>query len=129
MNIKEFFFSWGLVFLSAFFDSYAAYIVKTQFNKLGKIDFSSFKSIIEYLLTFFQNPILLTAVITFAAAPALWFVALNRLDLSLAYPVLVGLHLGFVLFFGVYFLGEGMSVNKGIGCGLVLLSLLFFYKS
>jgi multidrug transporter EmrE-like cation transporter len=127
--MREFFLSWGLVFLSALFDSYAAFIVKTQFNKLGKIDFSSFANVLDYMITFFKNPVLLTAIATFVAAPGLWFVALNRLDLSIAYPVLVGFHLIFVLFLGIAFLGEGLNLNKTIGCGLVLLSLYFFYKN
>lgn len=126
--MKDFLLSWGFVFFAALFDSYAAFIVKTQFNKLGKIDFSSIKSVLKYIYVFVQNPILLTALITFFAAPALWFIALNRLDLSVAYPVLVGFHLVFVLIFGIVFLSEGMTVNKGIGCALVLLSLYFFYK-
>jgi multidrug transporter EmrE-like cation transporter len=126
--MKDFFLSWGLIFLSALFDSYAAFIVKTQFIKLGKIDFSSFKSVLKYLYVFFQNPILFTAIITFFAAPALWFIALNRIDLSVGYPVLVGFHLVFVLIFGIVFLSEGMTVNKAIGCFLILLSLYFFYK-
>jgi multidrug transporter EmrE-like cation transporter len=126
--MKDLIFSWGLIFLSALCDSYAAFIVKTQFNKLGKIDFSSFKSVLKYLYIFFQNPILFTALLTFFAAPALWFVALNRIDLSVGYPVLVGFHLVFVLVFGILFLGEGMTVNKAIGCVLILLSLYFFYK-
>lgn len=127
--MREFFISWGLVFLSALFDSYAAFIVKTQFNKLGKINFSSINAIVDYMWVFIKNPILLTAIATFVAAPAMWFIALNRLDLSVAYPVLVGFHLIFVLFFGVFFIGEGMSINKLIGCLLVLLSLYFFYKN
>lgn len=127
--MKEFFISWGLVFLSALFDSYAAFIVKTQFNKLGKINFSNLNEIIDYMWVFIKNPILLTAIATFVAAPAMWFIALNRLDLSVAYPVLVGFHLVFVLVFGVFFIGETMSINKAIGCLLVLLSLYFFYKN
>ena len=126
--MKAFFLSWGLVFLSALFDSYAAFIVKTQFNKLGKMDFSSFKSIFEYLLTFFHNPILLSAVIAFVAAPGMWFIALNRLNLSVAYPVLVGFHLIFVLIFGVIFLKEDMTTSKAIGTSLILIGMLFFYK-
>ena len=128
MGIKGFMLSWGMVFLSALFDSYAAYIVKTQFNKLGKMDFSSWKGFYDYMIVFFKNPIMLTALVTFVAAPAMWFVALNKLDLSVAYPVLVGFHLLFVLFFGVLFLDEGMTTNKAIGSLLVLVSLYFFNR-
>ena len=127
--MKNLFISWGLIFLSALFDSYAAFIVKTQFNKIGKIDFSSIRSVSDYIFKFFQNPILLTAIITFFAAPALWFIALNRINLSTGYPVLVSFHLIFVLIFGIAFLNEGMTVNKAIGCVLVLSSLYFFYKN
>jgi hypothetical protein len=68
--MREFFLSWGLVFLSALFDSYAAFIVKSQFNKLGKIEFSNFSIVLDYLITFFKNPILLTAIATFVSSPA-----------------------------------------------------------
>jgi len=54
--------------------------------------------------------------------------ALNRIDLSIGYPILVGFHLVFVLLFGVFALNEGMSWNKLIGVLLVGLSLYFFYK-
>jgi multidrug transporter EmrE-like cation transporter len=127
--MKNFLFSWGLIFLSALFDSYAAFIVKTQFNKLGKISFDNIDSVTGYMTNFLKNPILLTAIITFFAAPALWFVALNRIDLSIGYPILVSFHLIFVLIFGILFLNEVMTINKIIGCLLVLSSLYFFYKN
>ena len=119
---------WLLIFLSALLDSYAAFIVKTKFNELGKIDFSSFKSFFDYIWQFVQSPILLTAIIAFVSAPGLWFLALNRINLSTGYPILVGFHLVFVLVFGVFLLSEDFDVYKGIGTGLVLLSLYFFAK-
>ena len=118
---------WFLVFLSALFDSYAAFIVKKQYNQLGEIDYKTFKGFTEYMWVFVQSPILLTAVVTFVAAPALWFLALNRLELSVAYPVLVGLHLIFVLIAGMFFLGEPITMGKGVGTALIFASLFFFY--
>ena len=126
--MKNFLLSWGLVFFSALFDSYAAFIVKRKFNQLGSIDFTSFHSFVKYISIFIKDPVLLTAVFTFVTAPALWFFALNRLHLSVAYPVLIALHLLFILFFGVFFLGELMTAKKMIGIALVVLSLFFFYK-
>jgi multidrug transporter EmrE-like cation transporter len=126
---KTIWLTWGIVVLSALFDSYAAFIVKGQFNNLGKINFSSISSVFDYLLIFLKNPILLSAAITFLLAPALWFLALNRLDLSLAYPILVGFHLIFVLFFGVLFLNEPFNLNKILGSICIFISLIFFYKS
>jgi multidrug transporter EmrE-like cation transporter len=126
--MKVFFQTWGLIILSAFLDSYAAYIVKVQFNKLGAMDLSSVRSIASYLWQFVQHPILLSAIIAFVMAPGLWFLALNRMDLSVGYPALVGFHLIFILVFGLCFLGEAMTMNKAIGTSLIFVSLYFLYK-
>lgn len=126
--MKHFLLTWGLIFFSALFDSYAAFIVKSRFNELGHIDYSSTRSVINYLLSFFRSPLLITAMITFAAAPALSFFALNRMELSISYPIMVGFHVVFFFIFGTFFLGEGLNVNKIIGIVLVFLSLYFFYK-
>ncbi len=127
--MKTFMSSWGLIVLSAFLDSYAAFIVKTKFNDLGKINYNSASAVLEYLLNFVRSPLLVTAIIAFVSAPGLWFLALNRIDLSVGYPILVGFHLIFILIFGVSFLGEPFDVNKLIGTFFIFFSLYFFYRS
>ena len=126
--MRGFFLTYGLIIISALLDSYAAFIVKTKFNELGHIDFSSIKSFFGYVFTLLKSPLLLSAVVAFVGAPGLWFLALNRIDLSLGYPVLVGFHLIFILIFGLFFLNEPFNYNKLIGCGLIVASLYFFYK-
>ncbi len=121
--------SWGLIILSALFDSYAAAVVKWKFNDLGPLDYSSTKAVLHYVSRFVQSPLLLTAAITFCLAPGFWFFALNRMDLSVGYPTLVGFHLIFILIFGVLFLGESMTQAKTIGVTLIFVSLYFLFKS
>ncbi len=128
LTMKTFLLSWGLIIISALFDTYAAFIVKMKFNQLGPIDFSSFQSVLKYLMTFLKSPILISAVITFALAPCLWFLALNRLDLSIGYPSLVGFHLVFILIFGIFFLGEPLTLGKVTGVVLVMISFFFLHK-
>lgn len=120
--------SWGLVVGAALFDSYAAFVVKLKFNQLGKIDLSSLSSFLQYMTTFLKSPLLLSAIVTFCLAPGLWFLALNRLELSSAYPVLVGIHLLCVLLFGVGVLGEQLTVSKAIGTGLVFVAMYLFHR-
>lgn len=127
--MKGFILSWGIIFLSALFDSYAAYVVKYKFNELGKFNFDSFQSFWLYFSKFFGSPLLLSGIVAFAFAPALWFIALNRVDLSVGYPVLVVFHLLFVILTGQFLLGESINIYKIIGTVLILLSLFFFYKS
>ena len=122
--MKQFFLSWGLIILSAFFDSYAAYVVKKEFNYVGEIDFSSFKAFFLYVFKFVQSPLLLSALVAFVLAPGLWFIALNKIDLTIGYPLLVGFHLVFILLFGFYLLDESMSIYKIIGCALLMVSII-----
>lgn len=120
--------SWTLVVFAALFDSYAAFVVKLKFNELGKMDLSSVSSFLSYMTSFIKSPLLFTAILTFCLAPGLWFLALNRLELSSAYPVLVGLHLLCVLVFGVGVLGEELTVSKAIGTLLVFIAMYLFHR-
>ena len=122
--------TWGLVILSAFLDSYAAFIIKGRFNQVGEIDFSSIKSFLNYMFEFIKNPWLFSALVTFVAAPAVWFVALNKLDITAAYPISIACHFFFIFFFGTFFLGEEINLMKIIGTALIAASFFFFsYKT
>ena len=121
-------FSWALLMFAALLDSYASFIFKMKFNELGHFDFSSSQKLLNYIAQLVKSPILLTAVGTFCLAPFLWFVALNRIDLSVGYPALVGFHLIFIMAFGVLLLGETFTVQKMIGLILVILSFYFLYE-
>ena len=120
--------SWILVILSALFDSYTSFIVKSQMNLVGKMEYNSLRSILSYLWNFFQSPLLLTALLTFILAPVLWFFSLNHLNLSSAYPILISLHLLFVLIFGVAFLEEQFTINKAAGFFFLLISIILLYN-
>jgi multidrug transporter EmrE-like cation transporter len=122
--------TWGLVILSAFLDSYAAFIIKGRFNQVGEIDFSSTKAFFKYMFEFIKNPWLFSALVTFVAAPAVWFVALNKLDITAAYPISIACHFFFIFFFGTFFLGEEINLMKIIGTVLIAVSFFFFtYKT
>ena len=116
---------WLLIICSALFDSYAAFVVKMKFNELGPMPRGSFPEFLSYMVKFVQNPLLATALATFIIAPGLWFLALNRVNLSVGYPTLVAFHLFFVLVFGLCFLGESLTVHRMIGIALIGLSLYF----
>jgi len=118
----------ALIFSSALLDSLSAYIVKSQFNKLGRINIDSFSNVLTYLITFFKNPVLLLALLAFFLAPCLWFFALNKLELSTAYPILVGFHLVFVMIIGLVLLGEQVTPSKIFASILIGLSVWILYK-
>lgn len=124
--MKIFLLSWGLIILAALFDSYAAFIVKSRFNELGELNFNSLKSIIDYLFNFIKSPLILSGVLAFALAPILWFVALNKIEVSVGYPILVAFHLIFIVLFATLLLGEAITISKVIGMILIIFALFLF---
>ena len=126
--MKSIYLSWLLIFLAAFFDSYASFVVKKEFNTIGPIDFSSLRSFFNYIVNFIKSPWLLSALVAFISAPFLWFIALDKINLTVGYPVLVGFHLVFVLVLGFFFLNEEVTKFKILGCIFLIISLILISK-
>lgn len=120
---------WILVLCSACFDSYAAIVVKRQLNLVPAPQWTSLRSIIEFCWRMISSPELLVGLTLFVSAPALWFLALQRLPLTTAYPVLVAIHLLLVLFGGWYVLSEQVSPAKAVSCLLLIASIILMYLS
>ena len=93
---------WFLIFLAALFDSYASYVVKYKFNEQGEMKFDSINSFFSYFRPLLCSPFFLSGLVLFCLAPILWFFALNKIDLSIGYPVLVSFHLIFVYLLRLY---------------------------
>ena len=122
------YFPWVLIILSALFDTYASYVVKYKFNELGEIKLNSFSSFFSYAKVLIQSPFFLSAVVVFILAPFLWFIALNKIQLSIGYPALVCFHLLFVYLISYFLLNELFNIYKVIGAIFLLLSIFLFYK-
>lgn len=120
---------WILVLCSACFDSYAAIVVKRHLNDVSPPQWTSVRSVFEFGWRMISSPALLLGLILFGSAPALWFLALQRLPLTTAYPVLVAIHLLLVLFGGWYVLSEQVSVAKAVSCLLLIVSIGLIYLS
>jgi multidrug transporter EmrE-like cation transporter len=125
----EKYFALILILLSALLDTYAAYVFKQMFKK----DRSNENRLISGLLVFFvttiRKPFFLSGVIAYALAPTTWFFALNSIELSVGYPLLVAFHLVFVFLFAIIFLQEELTQNRLIGCICIFLSVCFLFTN
>ena len=122
------YFPWILIILSALFDTYASYVVKYKFNELGEIKLNSFSAFFSYFRVLIQSPFFLSAVVVFILAPLLWFIALNRIQLSIGYPALVCFHLLFVYLISFFLLNEAFNIYKTLGAFFLISSIFLFYK-
>jgi len=116
-----------LIPLSALLDTYAAYVFKHMFKKNSSNEYRSINGLLALLIITTRNPFILSGLFAYVLAPTAWFFALNGIDLSVGYPLLVAFHLVFVLLFAIIFLDERLTRNKLIGCVCIFLSVCFLF--
>ena len=125
--MTEEYFSLILIPLSALLDTYAAYVFKQMFKKNRSTENHLISGLLVFFITAIRKPFFLSGIIAYALAPTAWFFALNGIELSVGYPLLVAFHLVFVLLFAIIFLQEQLTRNKLIGCICIFLSVCFLF--
>lgn len=121
------YFSTVLMILSALLDTYAAYVFKKMLNKSRSSEHRSIRGALEFVVSIIRKPFLLSGFIAYVLAPAAWFFALNGIELSVGYPLLVAFHLVFVLLFAIILLNEKLNRNRLIACSCIFLSVCFLF--
>ena len=127
MLTKVWLLSWGLVILSASLDAIAIYFIKHSLNVLGPFPLSSMKSFLNYSIELIKMPKAMGGLLFYAASPFLWLFALSRLEISVAYPLVVTLHLFFATIIAFFLLGEQITVSKIAAVLLIIASVFLLY--
>jgi len=121
-------FGWSMVGVFVIFNSLGALMLKAQVQKLGSWCFTntqSFGMFFLNLLSAWQSWVAL-GLISFATGA--WVIALNKLEISKAYPVAVGLNLLIVLSSSLLILNEPLTLSKIFGSLLILLGVILLFK-
>ena len=103
-------------------------MIKNRLNALGEIQFSSLRYLFNYGIEFIKSPGAIIGLILFVASPFFLAVAVSRMDMTVAYPVQLSLNFLLVIILSLLYLNEPLSWDKGIGIGLVLISIYFLAK-
>ncbi len=122
------FFSWVIIGFYVILNSYGALAIKFKINQLGQIDLGSFRLVLTYFLTLFSSPLVISGLGAIFLSAIVWMIALTRLDISVAYPVAVGLNFVVVIFVAVLAYHENLSVNRALGLLLIFVSLFIIYR-
>lgn len=128
MSSRDFILSWGMVLGYVLLNAYGALIIKYKINQLGVVSLDTFAQMLSYFVRLFTSPLIITGLLAIFASSIAWMVALSRLDLSIAYPVAVGLN--FVVVISIAFLSFREPVNgvKLLAISLILFSIYLLYR-
>lgn len=128
MNMNKFFLSWGMVIGYVVLNSFGALIIKYKINAIGEVQLGSVKSFINYFLELLKSPLIICGILSIFISAFVWMTALSRLQISLAYPVAVGLNFFVVVTVALIFLKEQLSVEKVIGIVLIFISIFLLTR-
>lgn len=122
-----FFSSWGLIFLAGFIDVIAILVIKSRLNQLGPISYENITVIFNYCIDVIKTPQTFISVLFLFISPLIYGFALSRVNLSTAYPVLVGFSTLCLIFFSNVYLKETITLNVIIGSIFILIGITIIY--
>jgi multidrug transporter EmrE-like cation transporter len=124
--MKDFIFTWGFIMTAAVFDVVAVILIKMRLNILGPVKFSSFTETFTYCINVISTVQTFFATLVILLSPVLYGFALSRINLSTAYPLIIGFSAISLVLCSIFILNEPVSTNKLIGiitivCGISLI--------
>jgi drug/metabolite transporter (DMT)-like permease len=103
-----------LVLLTNVFFAASSILIKLAVDKMGKLDFSSFKIFVVTVQRFLCSPLYIAGVGVAILGSAAYYLMLSRLNLSIAYPLLSLAYI-FVAFGSIAFCKETININVWVG--------------
>ena len=125
--MNQFFLTWGLVIIAALMDVGGILVIKLRLNTLGPIKYDSFYNVINYCFKIISTPITFIAAIIILISPVIYAFALSRMNLSIAYPLIIGFSAIFLLVLSYIILNETITLNNFFGILLILIGIFLVY--
>ncbi len=126
--MKNFILSWGFLIAAALLDSFTLYAVKWRSNMVGQFEPAGFSEMKNYFLNFLNHPLLWAGMAAFVIGLFLGYIAVTRMEVTIAYPASVGLHIIIIFLFGTLLLGESVSALKMAGVFLIMIGIWLLSK-
>ncbi|MFY0592629.1 EamA family transporter [Roseivirga sp.] len=102
-------------------------MIKYRINKLPKVNTNGLRGMVDYLIQMFSDVYVLSAFVSAFAASLCWMLALQKLELSKAYPAM-SLAPALVFFLSIWLFGESYTHGKLLGLFLIGLGVFITFK-
>ncbi len=119
--------SFSLVMLGVLLNAGAQLLLKAGTNAVGQFEFSS-ANILPMGMKFAVEPHILGGLTCYVISVVVWIMALSRVEVSIAYPMLsVGYVVNAVAAW--YLFGEQVTVERMAGIGIIILGVFVVARS
>jgi multidrug transporter EmrE-like cation transporter len=119
--------SFGLVLFGVLLNAAAQLLLKAGTNAIGHFEFSA-ANVLPIGWKVATQPYIVGGLSCYVVSVAIWILALSRVEVSIAYPML---SIGYVVnAAAAYFLfGEAVSVQRLVGIGIIVLGVYVVARS
>lgn len=119
--------SFSLVMLGVLLNAAAQLLLKAGTNAVGQFEFSG-ANILPMGMKFAFEPHILGGLACYVVSVVVWIMALSRVEVSIAYPMLsVGYVVNAVAAW--YLFGEQVTIERLVGIGIIVLGVFIVARS
>ena len=119
--------TWGLIIFAAIVDVISILIIKNRLNFLGPVKYTGFLEVVYYCISVIKTPQTFIASILLVLSPIFYGLALSKINLSLAYPLIIGFSAIFLVSMSYFYLGENLTVKQILGITLIIVGVIIIY--
>jgi multidrug transporter EmrE-like cation transporter len=119
--------SFGLVLFGVLLNAAAQLLLKAGTNAIGHFEFSA-ANVLPIGWKVATQPYIVGGLSCYVVSVAIWILALSRVEVSIAYPML---SIGYVVNAAAAYLlfGEAVSVQRLVGIGIIVLGVYVVARS
>ena len=119
--------SLALIAAGVLLNTFAQLLLKAGTNSIGHFEFALARAV-DIGLKFLVNPYILGGMACYAVSLVVWLMALSRVEVSVAYPMLsVGFALNAVLAW--WLLGEPVTLQRIAGIAIIIVGVTIVARS
>ena len=119
--------TWGLIIIAAIVDVISIIIIKNRLNFLGPVKYSSIIDVIVYCINVIKTPQTFFASVLLVLSPIFYGLALSKINLSLAYPLIVAFSAILLVITSYFYLGENITFKQILGTILIISGVFIIY--
>ena len=119
--------SFTLLMIGVMLNASAQLLLKAGTNAVGKFDFH-LENVVPIGLKLASQPYIIGGMSCYAVSLVVWIMALSRVEVSVAYPLL---SIGYVVnaIAAWYFFGEAVTVTRLVGIGIIIIGVYVVARS
>ncbi len=119
--------SFSLILAGVILNAAGQLLLKAGTNAVGHFDFH-LDNVLPIGLKLALNPFILSGMVAYGVSLVVWIMALSRVPVSIAYPML---SIGYVInaFIAWHWFGEALSAQKLLGIGCIVLGVYVITRS